>query len=146
MEVNLCACPGLDGHTLLPDVLLVHVESDAGVLDLAVGGVVDIIEDGSSGLLVPGGNSKAMAQAILWLLSDREKAEHIGLAARQRVAEKFTVERYVAEVQSLYDSLIGVDPNDRAPSVAVAERDWAVAIRRPRTIYERVRNMILGKV
>jgi glycosyltransferase involved in cell wall biosynthesis len=79
------------------------------VVATAAGGVLDIIEDGLNGLLVPCKDSKAMAEAILQLLSDRGKAERMGLAARQRVAERFTVEHHVAKVQSVYESVMGVD-------------------------------------
>ena len=72
-------------------------------------GVLDIIiEDGVSGLLVPCKDSKAMARAILLLLSDHDKAEQIGHAAKQRVAEKFTIEKQVASVQILYDKILGI--------------------------------------
>jgi glycosyltransferase involved in cell wall biosynthesis len=79
------------------------------VVATAAGGVLDIIEDGLNGLLVPCKDSKAMAEAILQLLSDRGKAERMGLAARQRVAERFTVEHHVAKVQSVYESVMGVE-------------------------------------
>jgi len=78
------------------------------VVATAAGGVLDIIEDGLNGLLVPCKNSKAMAQAILWLLSNQEQARQIGLAARQCVAQRFTVEHHVAKVQSVYDSTMDV--------------------------------------
>lgn len=78
------------------------------VVATAAGGVLDIIEDGVNGLLVPPQDSKAMADAVLELLSNREKAERIGLAARQCVAERFTVEYHVVKVQSVYDSIMGV--------------------------------------
>lgn len=78
------------------------------VVATAAGGVLDIIEDGVSGLLVPCKDSKAMARAILLLLSDHDKAEEIGHAAKQRVAEKFTIEKQVASVQMLYDSILSI--------------------------------------
>jgi glycosyltransferase involved in cell wall biosynthesis len=85
------------------------------VVATAAGGVLDIIEDGVNGLLVPCKDAKAMAQAIFWLLSNQEQAEQIGRAARQRVAEKFTVPHYVAAVQSVYDTLMGKAQSRMAP-------------------------------
>jgi len=75
----------------------------------AAGGVLDIIEDGVNGLLVPCKDSKAMARAILQILSDRDKAEQMGLAARRRVTEKFTVQQQVTAVQKLYNSILAID-------------------------------------
>lgn len=78
------------------------------VVATAAGGVIDIIEDGVNGLLVPCKDSKAMAIAILQILSDRDKAKKMGLAARRRVTEKFTVQHQVTAVQKLYDSILGI--------------------------------------
>ena len=77
------------------------------VVATAAGGVLDIIEDGVNGLLVPCKDSKAMAMAILQILSDRDKAKKMGLAARRRVTEKFTVQHQVTAVQKLYNSILG---------------------------------------
>ena len=84
------------------------------VVATAAGGVLDIIEDGVNGLLVPCKDSKAMAMAILQILSDRDKAEQMGLAARRRVTEKFTVQQQVTAVQKLYDSILGIAQRNKA--------------------------------
>jgi glycosyltransferase involved in cell wall biosynthesis len=78
------------------------------VVATAAGGVLEIIEDGVNGLLVPCKDSSALAQAILLLLSDQGKAAQVGSVARQFVVKKFSLERHVAEVQSVYDSVMGV--------------------------------------
>ena len=85
------------------------------VVATAAGGVLDIIEDGVNGLLVAPKDSKSMARAIVELLSNREKADQIGLAARQRVAKKFIVQHHVAAVQSVYDSILGVAQSHLSP-------------------------------
>jgi len=63
------------------------------VVATAAGGVLDIIQDSVNGLLVPCKDSKAMAKAILQILSDHDKAGQMGIAARRRVAEKFTAQQ-----------------------------------------------------
>jgi len=85
------------------------------VVATAAGGVLDIIEDGVNGLLVPCQDSGAIADAVLGLLSDREQARQIGLAARRRVEEKFTVQSQVAAIQRIYDALLRM-PKDRRTS------------------------------
>ncbi|MBW2740235.1 MAG: glycosyltransferase family 4 protein [Deltaproteobacteria bacterium] len=88
---------------------LVVIEAMAAgkpVVATAAGGVLDIIENGVNGLLVPCKDSKAMARAIIKILSDRDKAGQIGNAARQRIFEKFTVQHQVTSVQNLYDSIL----------------------------------------
>ncbi|MBA2440071.1 MAG: glycosyltransferase family 4 protein [Thermoleophilaceae bacterium] len=61
------------------------------------GGPVDIIEDGTSGLLVPVGDHEAMAQAIVALLSDPERRATMGKAAGERAEcfdERATAARF----------------------------------------------------
>jgi len=76
------------------------------VIATAAGGVLDIIDDGVNGLLVPSKDSQAMAQAIMTVLSDPARAEQMGRAARQRVAERFAIHHHVAAVQKVYDGLV----------------------------------------
>jgi len=70
------------------------------------GGPLDSIEDGVDGLLVPVGDSKAMAQAILSLYKDRERASTMGARARRKALKLFTVQRFAAEMQVVFDSLL----------------------------------------
>lgn len=88
---------------------LVIVEGMAAgkpVIAAAAGGVLDIIEDGVNGLLVPIKDSDAMAEAMLYIISNPDKAIQMGLAARRHVVQKFTIQHQVTSVQNLYDSLL----------------------------------------
>jgi glycosyltransferase involved in cell wall biosynthesis len=76
------------------------------VVATAVGGVPEIVIDGQTGLLVPPGNPKALAEAVIALLENPEQATRMGQAARSRVWEHFTVERMIAETEGLYRKLL----------------------------------------
>lgn len=54
------------------------------------------IEHGRTGLLVPRGDAKAMAECIVELLTDRAKAERLARAGRQHVAGRFDI-RVIAD-------------------------------------------------
>jgi glycosyltransferase involved in cell wall biosynthesis len=91
------------------------------VVATAAGGPVDIIEDGISGRLVPCKDARTMAAAIVELLSDPEKARRIGQAARRRVETAFNVDKHVAAIQTLYETILSTDrPGGRAPRTQVA--------------------------
>lgn len=76
------------------------------VVATAAGGVLDIIENGVNGLLVPCKDSEALARAIFQILSDPELSRQMGQAARQRVKEKFTIQHHVAAIQQLYNMIL----------------------------------------
>ena len=70
-----------------------------------LGGIVDIIEDGVSGLLVPPGDEDALATAMQRLLDDDGLRTAIGDAARVRV-ERFTTARVIPQFEAMYAELV----------------------------------------
>jgi glycosyltransferase involved in cell wall biosynthesis len=69
------------------------------------GGIVDVVEDGGSGLLVPPGNREALAAALQTLAADPERRAVLGRAARERALQRFderdALERYRALFREL---------------------------------------------
>jgi glycosyltransferase involved in cell wall biosynthesis len=55
----------------------------------AVGGLLDLVVDGETGLLVPPRDARALRVALERLLGDRELRHRLGAAARQRIEERF---------------------------------------------------------
>jgi len=55
----------------------------------AVGGLLDLVDDGETGLLVPPRDVPALREALERLLGDRELRRRMGEAARERVREHF---------------------------------------------------------
>lgn len=55
----------------------------------AVGGLLDLVADGETGLLVPPRDVPALREALERLLADRELRRRMGEAARERVREHF---------------------------------------------------------
>jgi glycosyltransferase involved in cell wall biosynthesis len=58
------------------------------VIASAVGGIPGVVEDDKSGFLVPPGDRVALAEAIITLLEDPERAERFGLAGAKWLGEK----------------------------------------------------------
>src|SRR5262245_26577510 len=71
------------------------------------GGIPELVQAGRTGALVEPRDHAAMAREIVRLLKDDGLRRQMGEAARARVAEKFTVERMVAETAAVYERVAG---------------------------------------
>ncbi|MGH7495313.1 MAG: glycosyltransferase family 4 protein [bacterium] len=71
------------------------------------GGITEVVEDGSTGLLVERGDATALAQALMLLLANDELRRRMGTAARQRVRERFSWERIAADLYCEYERMLG---------------------------------------
>jgi glycosyltransferase involved in cell wall biosynthesis len=88
---------------------VVGIESLAAgkpVVATRVGGVPDVVEDGTDGLLVPVGDVSAMVDALERLARDAGLRARMGEAGRARVAPRYRVERLVDDVDALYRDLL----------------------------------------
>lgn len=90
----------------LPLAVLEAMAAGLPVVATRVGGIPEVVEDGVTGLLVPPRAPEALAEAIIALLQDRERAGAMGQAGRARVERYFSVERMVQETEALYEELI----------------------------------------
>src|SRR5262249_35903191 len=90
----------------LPNVVLEAMAHARPVVAAAVGGVPEIIDDGSSGILVKPADPHALAQAILTVLRDSTLGVRMGVAGRIRVATAFSVESRTQRVLAVYDEVM----------------------------------------
>jgi glycosyltransferase involved in cell wall biosynthesis len=79
------------------------------VVGSEVGGIPEIIEDGNTGLLVESGDSHALANAILKLLSNEDLRKKMGEFGRKR-ADFFSWDNIVANLLRLYNEKIESAP------------------------------------
>ncbi len=76
------------------------------VIGCRAGGIPEVIDDGVSGVLVDPGAPVALAEAIASLLHSPLKLREMGLAARQRVLDKFTYIQMARGFERVYRSVI----------------------------------------
>jgi glycosyltransferase involved in cell wall biosynthesis len=69
-------------------------------------GVSDVIADGRDGLLVPFGDTQALARAIAHLVAHPQKRKAMGIRGKQKVYRSHTWDQKYAPVQELYTRLI----------------------------------------
>ena len=70
-----------------------------------VGGNPEAVVDGETGRLVPPRDPERFAGAMMELIADESKRRIFGEAGLRRTAERFSLDRMVGEMESLYESL-----------------------------------------
>lgn len=76
------------------------------VVGTRVNGIADLVQDGTTGLLVPPRDPQRLADALAGLLTDPDRRAKWGAAGRARIRDHFGVERMVSDKQSLFLSLV----------------------------------------
>jgi glycosyltransferase involved in cell wall biosynthesis len=92
---------------------LINLEAmacETPVVASAVGGILEVVEDGRTGLLVPPADPDALAAAIRRVLEDRGFARALGQAGRRRVEERFSWASVAARTERVYADAISDFP------------------------------------
>lgn len=81
----------------LSNALLEAMAAGKPAVATSVGGNPEVVVQDSTGLLVPPGNAAGLAEALGRLYSEQPLRGRMGLAARQRVAEAFSLDKMVSD-------------------------------------------------
>lgn len=73
------------------------------VIATTVGGLPDLVAHGETGLLIPPGDPKALAEALAWVFAEPRRAEEMGRAARARWSELFSPAPFYEQTMKVYD-------------------------------------------
>jgi glycosyltransferase involved in cell wall biosynthesis len=98
----------------LPNSLIEACLARLPVVACRVGGVVDVVHDGESALLVPPRDPAGLAAAIHRLLSHSDEADRLAAAAQKHAEESYSVEQTLNALYDVYESLI--DPHTEPPA------------------------------
>ena len=91
----------------LGSVLLESMGAGVPVVAAAAGGIVDVIDDGIDGVLLPPDRQDDWHATVLDLLRDPVRRTTLATAARQRVLRDFTIEGMTARYLELYHDVCG---------------------------------------
>ena len=87
-------------------VALEAAERGRAVIASAVGGLPEIVGEGTTGLLVAPSDSGALAAAIVRLASEPQRTAELGRAGRERALAEFSLDRCADGIDALYRSAL----------------------------------------
>ena len=87
-------------------VLLEAMAQGKPVIATKVGGIVDVVDDGETGILVPPGDVVALAEAMITLLEDEDLRIRMGRSGRAKIDTKFSAQTMVSQIKEVYEKLI----------------------------------------
>ena len=85
------------------------------VIASAIGGIPEQIDDGRTGLLVPQGDAKSMAAAIIRLHDDDDLRRRLATAAAEEARRRFGLERQADRYLGWYNEIRAAAPPTRDP-------------------------------
>jgi len=89
-----------------PVSVIEAMASGRAVVATAVGGVPDVVSE-ATGILVPVGDHRGFADAIVSLLRDPDRRAELGRKGREVAVRRFASDRLVADIDRLYIDLLG---------------------------------------
>jgi glycosyltransferase involved in cell wall biosynthesis len=92
----------------LPNAILESMALGKPVVATAVGGVPELITDGEHGYLVPKGDYEQFACSILNI--NPERAQEMGLAAKDKAHQQFSQQAMIDITTQVYDHILGKEP------------------------------------
>lgn len=91
-------------------------------------GAIDSVVDGVTGLIIPAGDSRALAEAMERLLGDSELRQRMGAAGRERVIREFRQESVVDALIDEYRSLL--ESHTGTAEHPTAQHGWRLFVKR----------------
>jgi glycosyltransferase involved in cell wall biosynthesis len=113
---DVCVCPRLRSRLteLVPPIKPLEAMACARpVVASDVGGLAEIIEDGRTGELIPAGDGRALAGALVRLAREPERRRKLGRSARRWVETERTWRRAAGIYEGLYRELIARGRSER---------------------------------
>jgi glycosyltransferase involved in cell wall biosynthesis len=87
-------------------VLIEAMAMEAGIVSTNCDGILDIMVNGETGLMVPPGDAEALARGLERLIAEPEFRRAMGTGARRRVLQLFDQERQIDRLQLIYEHLL----------------------------------------
>ncbi|MBG1269418.1 glycosyltransferase family 4 protein [Nostoc sp. WHI] len=91
------------------------------VIGSAVGGIPEHLQDGETGILVPGNDIKKLADAIHELYIDHQKSRYMGEQGHALLMKEFTMEAHINNLRTIYAKTIAEFPSIAKKSYSISQ-------------------------
>ena len=119
-DADICVLPSRS--EAFPNAVLEAMAAGLPIVASGVGGILELIDDGQTGLLAPAGEPRPLADRVMRLMADPVEAARLGAAARDAARARYAFDRMVAAFDALYLSEL-----TRRGILAADEPEWAAS-------------------
>ena len=105
-----------------PNAVLEAMAAGLPIVASGVGGILELVDHGKTGLLVPPGEPQPLGDAICRLMAEPAYAAQLGDAARDQAHARYSFDRMVAGFESIYLTEL-----TRRGVIAADEPQWAAS-------------------
>jgi glycosyltransferase involved in cell wall biosynthesis len=91
------------GPDTLPTVISEAMRAGRPVIATNTGGQPEMVEDGKSGFIIEPGRPDILAEKMKILIENPEMRKEMGQRGREIFLEKFTHDRFIKEIESIYE-------------------------------------------
>jgi len=90
----------------LPLSMVLAMGAGLPVVATRVAGIPEVVQDGTTGLLVPPNDARSLGEALAQLVRNQDLRRALGTAAKAAALPRYGVDGYVSSVSALYDRLL----------------------------------------
>jgi len=97
---------------LSPLKLFEYMASGRAVVASEIGQIIEVIQNGENGLLVPPGDVSALTNALNELIHDTDLRSRLGARAKEDAERKYSWDHYISRLATMFEAVIARQPLD----------------------------------
>jgi glycogen(starch) synthase len=103
-DLDVCVFPSIWEN--FPNVCLEAMSAGRAIVASDGGGMREMLDNGRCGVIIPSGDHRSLAKAVISLLRDPEQRNHFGRVARERVLTAYHPDVIGALMEEVYEEAI----------------------------------------
>ena len=96
-----------------PMALLEAMAAGRAVVTTRVGGLVEVVRDGKTGMLVEAGDAEGLSETMLTLLTNDSLRHSIEDRTKREILETFSLDRIARETEGIYEQVLRAQSGGR---------------------------------